>query len=221
MDIFWWLEAIGTFDRTVDDLVVGADREQELRAARSEPSVQLVGRPDNETLDLARLAGAGVGIVGRVLTADGTRLGLAPEADAVVAAADEQMERVLDRIDQYVAASGLETEVLAPSRPRHFRTGPVPDVLDLDARRITTVVWATGYRRPYEWLDIPVLDAYGEVRQYRGVTPVPGVYVLGQKFQHYRNSSFIDGVGRDATYIADHITACASTHSPLNVQKRA
>jgi putative flavoprotein involved in K+ transport len=50
-----------------------------------------------------------------------------------------------------------------------------------------------------------VLDDHGEIRQRRGCTPVAGLYVLGQRFQHYRNSSFIGGVGRDAAFVADQI----------------
>jgi putative flavoprotein involved in K+ transport len=67
------------------------------------------------------------------------------------------------------------------------------------------VIWATGYRRSYPWLHVPVLDAHGEIRQHRGVTPVPGLYVLGQRFQHFRSSNFIDGVGRDAAFVVDHL----------------
>ena len=48
-------------------------------------------------------------------------------------------------------------------------------------------------------------EKIGEIRQHRGVTPVPGAYVLGQRFQHFRNSNFIDGVGRDARFVAEHI----------------
>jgi len=66
-------------------------------------------------------------------------------------------------------------------------------------------VWATGYRRSYPWLRLPVLDPSGEICQRRGRTPVPGLYVLGQRFQHYRSSNFIGGVGRDAASVADHI----------------
>jgi len=77
--------------------------------------------------------------------------------------------------------------------------------LDLRAAGIRTVVWATGYRRSYPWLRLPVLDSSGEIRQRRGRTPVPGLYVLGQRFQHYRSSNFIGGVGRDAASVADHI----------------
>jgi putative flavoprotein involved in K+ transport len=77
--------------------------------------------------------------------------------------------------------------------------------LDLGAERITTVMWATGFRREYGWLRVPALDEAGEIRQQRGVTPAPGLHVLGQRFQHRRNSAFIDGVGHDAGAIADHL----------------
>jgi putative flavoprotein involved in K+ transport len=52
-----------------------------------------------------------------------------------------------------------------------------------------------------------VLDQQGEIAQRRGVTSAPGLYVLGQRFQHFRNSNFIDGVGRDAAFIATHLVA--------------
>ena len=77
--------------------------------------------------------------------------------------------------------------------------------LDLRAAGIRTVLWATGHRREYPWLQVPVLDATGEIRQHRGVTPVPGLYVLGQRFQHRRASNFIGGVGVDATFVAAHV----------------
>jgi putative flavoprotein involved in K+ transport len=75
------------------------------------------------------------------------------------------------------------------------------------------VLWATGYRRTYPWLLAPVLDADGEIRQRRGRTCVPGLYVVGQRFQHHRNSSFIDGVGHDATAIAEHLALAHRTTS--------
>ena len=57
---------------------------------------------------------------------------------------------------------------------------------------------------------MPVLDTDGEIRHSRGVTDAPGLYVLGMRFQYHRNSNFIDGVGRDARYIAKHIVARAA-----------
>ena len=73
--------------------------------------------------------------------------------------------------------------------------------------RISTVVWATGYRRTYPWLRVPVLDGRGEIRHDAGVTPVPGLYALGLQFLRTRKSSFLDGVGPDAAVVADHIAA--------------
>jgi putative flavoprotein involved in K+ transport len=199
MDIFWWLERLGRFDRTIDDV-------RDPDAARSEPSVQLVGRPDHANLDLATLEGAGVQLAGRLTATDGHRVAFAPDLATNVAAADARMRRILGDIDAHIDAAGLTAEVLDPEPQPEAVTAASPVMMDLRARGITAVVWATGHRRTYPWLHVPVLDAHGEVRQYRGVTPVPGLYVLGQRFQHRRNSNFIDGVGGDAQFVADHLT---------------
>ena len=106
-----------------------------------------------------------------------------------------------------VILTHLSAEMLAPDRPGRVSPVAPVDSLDLHSAGITSIVWATGYRRNYDWLELPVLDRRGEIAQYQGVTSMPGVYVLGQRFQHYRSSNFIDGVGRDALAVAEHITA--------------
>src|SRR6185436_15468959 len=113
---------------------------------------------------------------------------------------------LLASIDAHIDATGLSAEVLDPVPACPVAVDGAPDHVDLRARGITSVIWATGHRRSYPWLALPVLDAAGEILHHRGVTPVPGLYVLGQRFQHRRSSSFIDGVGRDAVDIADHLT---------------
>jgi len=67
------------------------------------------------------------------------------------------------------------------------------------------VLWATGFRRAYPWLKVPVLDRRGEIRHQGGITAEPGLYVIGLHFLSRRNSSFIDGVGADAHAIAGHL----------------
>ena len=67
------------------------------------------------------------------------------------------------------------------------------------------MIWATGYQPAYPWLRVPVLDRHGEIAHHRGVTSVPGLYVLGLKFLHHRNSTFIDGVAADARFVAAHL----------------
>jgi putative flavoprotein involved in K+ transport len=82
-----------------------------------------------------------------------------------------------------------------------------PTSIDLRSAGIRTVLWATGYRRGYPWLHVPVLDERGEIRHDGGITPEPGLYVLGLAFLRRRKSAFIDGVGDDAEALAAHIAA--------------
>jgi putative flavoprotein involved in K+ transport len=199
MDIYWWLERIGNFDTTIDQ-IPDPDR------ARREPSAQLVGRPDGRSLDLSTLQDAGVRVSGRVTGIDGHRVAFADDLAGTAAVADRRMRRVLAAIDRHIDDEGLSSEVLAPEPVPEPRPGAWPDRLDLRANGIRTVIWATGHRRSYPWLRVPVLDSAGEIRQRLGVTPSLGLYVLGQRFQHFRSSNFIDGVGRDATFIADQLT---------------
>ena len=115
------------------------------------------------------------------------------------------MRRVLRGIDEHIACNGLKSEVDAPDVPPSV--GPVEETthIHLAEQGIQTVVWATGFTRSYPWPKVPALDQQGEIIQRRGVTRVPGLYVLGQRFQHRRDSSFIDGVRHDAEHLADLI----------------
>jgi putative flavoprotein involved in K+ transport len=72
---------------------------------------------------------------------------------------------------------------------------------------IGSVVWATGHRRSYPWLSVPVLDETGEIRPRHGVTPRPACTCWGNCSSTSAAQPFIDGVGRDATFIADHLTS--------------
>jgi putative flavoprotein involved in K+ transport len=198
LDIYWWLDRLGFLDKTIDAM-------PDARQARREPSTQLVGRPDNRTLDLTTLQAGGVRLVGRLVGLDASRAGFASDLEATTAAADARMRRVLRDIDRHIDTNGLRGEVLPARRPPGVTAIDAVTDLDLRAAGIRSVLWATGYRRSYGWLRLPVLDDHGEIRQRRGCTPVAGLYVLGQRFQHYRNSSFIGGVGRDAAFVADQI----------------
>jgi putative flavoprotein involved in K+ transport len=211
MDIYWWLARIGHLDRTIDEM---PDRSR----ARREPSAQLVGTPAHRTLDLTTLQADGVRLVGRATAADGHRVRLAPDLPATVAAAEARMRRLLGGIDEHIDANGLRHEMLEPQPTPALARSDVVTELDLRAAGVRTIVWATGHRRSYPWLRLPgLLEQHGEIRQCRGHTPMPGLYVLGQRFQHRRSSNLIGGVGRDAAVVADHIVGrrTASPAPPL------
>jgi putative flavoprotein involved in K+ transport len=142
----------------------------------------------------------GVVVTGRVEGFRGSRVLLGGNLERDVAAAERRLHVLLARVDELVAATAAGPEPVAS-----VRVAEPPRSLDLAEARISTIVWATGYRREYPWLHVPVLDADGELVQRRGVTAVPGVYVLGQRFQYRRGSHFIGGVGADAEFLARHI----------------
>jgi putative flavoprotein involved in K+ transport len=85
-----------------------------------------------------------------------------------------------------------------------------PLLADGRTLNVANVVWCTGFRPDTSWIDLPVFDPTGEPMQRRGVVDTqPGLYFLGGLFQYALASSMIRGVGRDAAYIAEHLSARA------------
>lgn len=197
-DILSWLDQLGV-------LREGSETVQDIARSRRQPSLQLVGRPDRASLDLAVLCQRGVRLVGRICDIDGHRVSLADDLVATTAAADVKMAEILTRVDQFIARTGVAAAPPEPFNPTWPLAADTSATLDLKSERIATVIWATGYRRTYPWLRVPVLDAHGEIVHRGGITPEFGLYVLGLNFQRRRNSSFIDGVGHDAWVIAQAI----------------
>ena len=122
MDIWWWLDQIGTFARTIDDV---GDATQ----ARDEGALQLVGRDDRRDVDLPALQGLGVRLTGRLVGIDGHELTFADDLVTTTTAADERLVRLLARIDDHITANGLDAEVLRADNagpPPPDRTGRPP-----------------------------------------------------------------------------------------------
>ncbi len=202
MDIMWWLDQTGALNRTVDEV-------RDVRQARREPSSQLTGAGGGRGMDLGTLRGDGVTIAGRmsrVSGVEGSRIHFDDDLPSTTVAAERRLRRTLAKIDAYVDAAGLASEVMPPDEIRPVMLTSGPDALDLRAAGISTVVWATGFEFRYPWLRVPVLDGAGQIDQYRGVTSAPGLYVVGLRFMHRRNSQFIDGVRHDARAVVDHLT---------------
>jgi putative flavoprotein involved in K+ transport len=198
-DILWWLDQLGVLSQ-------GTDSVHDIERSRRQPSLQLVGRPDHSSLDLAALRDTGVRLVGRVRDINGHRVAFDDDLMVTTAAADFKMAEILTRIDQFIGTTRIAGESPEPFNPTWPLAAGTRDKLDLRDERIDTVIWATGYRRAYPWLRVPVVNAYGEITHKGGATPEAGLYVLGLNFQRRRNSSFIDGVGDDACVIAQEIS---------------
>jgi putative flavoprotein involved in K+ transport len=201
MDVMWWLDAAGILDERHDDV-------DDLTRVRSLPSFQLVGTPARATIDLNTLQADGVRIVGRLAgLRDGTAL-LSGALRNQCKLADLKLGRMLDTIDAWAAAQGLDGEVEAPHRPEPTFVESDPALaLPLRTGEIKTVIWATGYKPDFTWLGLPVLDPKGHIQHDGGVTPAPGLYVLGMPFLRRRKSTLIDGAADDARYVSSHLAS--------------
>lgn len=209
-DVLWWMEASGVWNQKYTEIA-------ELERARRLPSPQLVGTPERATLDLNTLRVAGIELVGRLsLIRDGRALfsgGLANQ----LALADLKMNRLLDTFDAWHRSSSPDlqcgpVERFEPTRP------PASQRLTIDLRsgEIRSIVWATGFRPDYRWLEIPVLDNHGELRHDGGaVLGAPGLYAVGLPVLRRRKSTFILGAEDDARDIVAHLVQFLAGAAPL------
>jgi putative flavoprotein involved in K+ transport len=200
-DIQWWMDAAAILDQRYDEV-------EDLTRARHLPSLQLAGYPDRRMLDLNSLSAIGARLVGRVAGIRDGKLLLSGSLANQVALSDLKMNRLLDTIDAWAAANGLADTAEPPHRLEPTRVDPAPPVsLDLELAGIRTIIWATGYRPDYSWLEVPVFDRKGRIRHEGGVVDSPGLYLLGMQFLRRRKSALIDGAGDDARELSDHLQA--------------
>jgi putative flavoprotein involved in K+ transport len=209
-DILWWLDRMGVFDETVDQVY-------DVEISREQPSLQLVGHPDHVTIDLSMLQARGVRVVGRFVDVQGGVARFADDLVATTAAADIKLASLLHRIDSFVRVQGIEADAGESFEPHCLSFVNAETEIDLTRAGIRTALWATGFRRQYPWLKLPIFDGRGEIQHSGGVTPVSGLYVIGLHFLRRRNSSFIDGVGADAMALSEHLAEYVRrvVHIPL------
>jgi len=113
---------------------------------------------------------------------------------------------LLDSFDEWARENSIDDEVEPSYRlpPTAVEDDP-PLGLDLNRGEIRTIIWATGFRPDYSWLEIPVLDRKGYIRHDGGVVESPGMYLMGMQFLRRRKSALIDGAGADALDLSEHL----------------
>jgi putative flavoprotein involved in K+ transport len=200
-DIQWWMDAAGVLDERYDQV-------QDLVRARNVASLQLAGYADRRTIDLNALARIGVELVGRLAGINDGKAQFSGSLKNVCALADLKMNRLLDTIDEWATAQGLDAEVAPPHRFETTEVEASPRLLlDLMRGEIKTIIWATGFRPDCSWLEVPILDRRGQVRHDGGVTESPGMYLIGMPFLRRRKSTLIDGAGDDARDLSAHMAS--------------
>jgi putative flavoprotein involved in K+ transport len=199
-DIFWWLRMLATRGREVGAGLPPADQLPDPRA-RFACNPHVSGHGGGHDTNLRRMGAEGVRLVGRLVAADGTRVRFGPDLAANLAYADTWFgDRVKGLCDRFAAAVGLD---LPPDELAQFAYEPPPiDELDLRAEGISTVLWTSGYRPAFQWIELPVIDELGLPVQRDGATSVPGLTFLGTPWLVDMTSGNLLGLTRDAEQLA-------------------
>lgn len=193
-DFVWWLGVLGKWDATAPD--------------SDHVTIAVSGARGGHTVDFRELAASGITLVGRTEPSSDGMLRFADDLRRNIAAGDANLLGLLAEADAYCAANGLDL----PEEPEAHELGPLPDCvtepvreLDPHAAGITSIIWATGYRQDFTWLQVDAFDEAGRPAHQRGVSAEPGIYFLGLPWLSRRGSSFIWGTWHDAMHVVDHI----------------
>ena len=201
-DCIAWQRDMGYLDRTPDML--------EGPGARFRADPHLTGRDGGYTLSLHEFHRRGIRLLGRLVDCDGERARFDDRLYAEIRFADEFADRITAEFDRYIEKHGID----APPPTAEDRAGGPPEdgampellrELDLAGAGIASVVWATGYRYDFSWIEAPVLDEAGYPVAPGGVSACPGLYFTGLNWMTWRKSGILWGVGEDARSVARHL----------------
>lgn len=197
-DFVWWLGKLGKWDMKAPT------------PGTEHITIAVSGAYGGHTMDFRRLAALGVTLLGRAGDWREGVLHLADDLRANMEAGDRNYLSVLDEADAYARAHGLDL----PEEPEARNLLPLPacvtqPILALDLRRegIASVVWATGFKLDFGWIDLDIFREDGRPRHQDGVTEVPGLYFIGLPWLSCRGSAFIWGAWKDAERLAGLIAA--------------
>lgn len=202
-----WLHEMGFYNLTVDRHPLGDE-------ARHKTNHYMSGRDGGHEIDLRRFALQGVRLYGTLAGLQGTTATFRPDLTKNLDDADEVYCAIRRDIDQHIARTGQA----APEEPPFQKVWvPPADPLALDLREagITSIVWASGFKADYTWIDLPAFDGRGHPRFTRGVSPVEGLYFLGLPWLNTWGSGRFLGVADDARHLVEVISGrLAAADSP-------
>lgn len=198
-DAVEWLDDLGQYD-------VSVDQHSLKEKVRKNANHYLTGRDGGRDIDLRKFALEGMTLYGRLADIEDGRLKFAADLANNLDNADRVYNGICGLIDEHIARNAID----APASPHYMPVWqPAEPVAALDPLKtgISTIIWTTGFRSDWSWVELPIFDGAGYPTHKRGVTSMDGAYVLGLPWLHTWGSGRFVGVGRDAEFISKRIAA--------------
>lgn len=196
-DVVAWLTDMKYYDMPV--------HEHPLKeGVRDNTNHYVTGRDGGRDIDLRKFATEGMELYGKLVDCDGSQLRFATNLAAVLDSADKTYNGINERIDQFIAANGID----APPSSRYqpvWQPAQERELLNLENSNITDVIWCIGFAPDYHWLDVPVFNGRGYPAHQRGVTTFPGLYFIGLPWLYTWGSGRFSGIDQDAQYVVSMI----------------
>jgi putative flavoprotein involved in K+ transport len=199
-DAVEWLDDLGQYDLPVD-------QHNLKEKVRKNANHYLTGRDGGRDIDLRKFALEGMTLYGRLKDVHAGRLHFGDDLEKNLDNADRVYNGICGMIDDHISRNAID----APASPHYEPVWQPEDVvvttLDPAEAGIGTVIWTTGFRSDWSWVELPIFDGAGYPTHRRGVTSMDGVYVLGLPWLYTWGSGRFVGVGRDADFISQHVAA--------------
>jgi putative flavoprotein involved in K+ transport len=198
-DALDWLHAMGQYDITVDEHPLG-------EKVRLKENHYFSGRDGGREIDLRQFALEGMRLYGLLQGVEGERVAFADDLKKNLDAADAAYLKIRKQIDDYIAAAGIGAPETPPYVPV-WAPPAEPEDLDCAAAGVNAVVWCTGFRPDWRWIDLPAFNGEGYPVHYRGVCRMEGLYIVGLPWLTTWGSGRFSGLARDVAHVVDHLVS--------------
>lgn len=200
-DSSWWNYTMGSFDKTIENV-------ESIDDARYGSSSHTSGARGGHNIYLRQMAKNGVTLVGPVTGGNGNTLSLRTDLTTILEAVDDHPVKWKQNVDAYIEKNGIQVpldDVVDPPNIKGWPKGEAPASLDLDDAGITTIIWSTGFKYDFDWINLPITGEHNYPNQQRGVTEYSGLYFMGLQWMYGSKSAQFIGVGEDAEYVSGHV----------------
>ena len=192
-----WLSDLGQYDLPVD-------QHSMKEKVRKNANHYLTGRDGGRDIDLRQFAKDGMKLYGRLTDISNAGMHFRDDLVKNLDAADAVYNGICALIDRHIEAAGINAPVGTHYQPV-WQPDSQPEMLDALAEGITSIIWSTGFRSDWSFVELPIFDGTGYPAHRRGITSMEGVYVLGMPWLWTWGSGRFLGVGKDAEYVVAHL----------------